>query len=54
MREFVATRNIQNYVSSIEAEMGMKGQMMCVEQLHILDVISRASSSSKCIQIVEG
>jgi len=45
------TRNIQkNYVSSVEAGMGVKGQIMCIKQ-HILDVISSVSRSSKCTKI---
>jgi len=29
---FFATRNIQNSVSSVEAEMGTEVQIMCIEQ----------------------
>jgi len=29
---FFATRNIQNFVSSVEAGIGTEGQIMCVEQ----------------------
>jgi len=38
-------------VSSVEAGMGMEGQVMCIEKMHIF-VISSVSKSSKCTKIV--
>ena len=51
---FLATRNIQKYsVSSVDRWMGMKGQIMRIK-MHMSDVISSISRSSKCTQIVDG
>jgi len=43
----------KNFVSSVEAGMGMKGQIMH-NTMHILDVISSVSRSSKYTKIVGG
>jgi len=41
-------------VSSAEAGMGIKGQIMCIQQCTFLDVISSISKSSKCTKIAGG
>ena len=41
-------------MSSVEAGIGMKRQIMCVKTMHILDVISSVSRSSKVTKIFGG
>ena len=41
-------------VFSVEVGMGTEGQIMCVDNAHILDVISSVSRSSKGTKIVGG
>jgi len=48
---FLRLAMYKNSVHFVEAEMGMEGQIRC-RTMHILDVISSVSRSSKCPKIV--